>query len=209
MPHVLPHLAWGDPAGRVVLHWQYASGTEAGYPDAAFDYAVYQELATTLCLPGTADQGLIPVTNRAPGVQPWNVITALVLGRYTLGWRDVGGNCPRLLCRNTNAGTSTVVWVGWRDDPRSLAAAVAHEAVHAFQTPDDIETHETEPVNGGPNLMHPSGPVFGRLSAGRITRVKAAITRHAAGDRFGAYLPLSGGAWSVGWANQSQVSFLS
>lgn len=208
----LPVKAWGDQNGRITCCWQYACQTQVGYPSAEFDFQVYQELVNILCLPGTADAGLIPVTNRVPDLYPWSHVMVVVLGQPNLGWRNAAGNAPAKVVMNVNAGTPTVVYIGWRADPKYLAAGIAHECVHAFQTPDGGDvSHEGAFTEDGrtPNLMSTTAPVGGRLSAARIARVKQTVKRFADGDRFGAYLPKTGGQWSVGWSNLKDSSFFS
>lgn len=216
-PYRLPALAWGVQANRITCCWQYAGGTEIGYPDAAFDAAVYGELVNILAdVPGEPPGvGLVAVTNRVPTVEPWGVVLALVLGRGTPGWRDSGGQSADRVAKATNPGRFTQVVVGWNPNPVWLAGLIAHEVGHALCSPDAAEMmdplmgdHESGPgVGGAPNLMSPSGPGAGaRMSAKKIDAVRLAVRRHQDGVRWGAYLTPDG-KWGYGWAAVGKVGF--
>lgn len=215
----LAYKSWGDYSNdRIVVCYQYAGGTEAGYPDEAFDQAVYSELVNVLAdVPGEPyGVGLVPVTNRVPEVHPWNVIFAVVLGRGNPGWRNSGGQAKGRVARTTDPDQFTQVVVGWNPNPTWLALLIAHECGHALCSPDAAEMmdpvmgdHESGPgIGGAPNLMSPSGPLTGaRMSAKKIEAVRREVTRHQAGVRFGCYLPPQGGTPAFGWGTVGKVSF--
>lgn len=191
-----PQLVWGDTTNLVSVCWQYACGVAQGYPDAAFDFKVYQALVDTLCIPAG-----VPVMNVLPWwVDPSRYVLVLVAPAATLGWRDAGGTAGLPVFWNRQKGDYNVATAGYSADPTRLAAAIAHEAVHKFELPDDAEpSHEPGKLpDGSPNLMDPFAPTGGRLSARRIARVKSAGARYLAGERFGPNL-LPNGTWTEGW----------
>jgi hypothetical protein len=201
MPH--QKLLWGDVANRLSVAYSFDVAAEhGGYVTPEFDYAVYQELVNILCLPGTADAGLVPVANYDhEHAYPWKKVRATVLGRGTPGWRDSGGTAGTPVFNKLNPLDFAHVWVGWRPDPRGLAAAIAHEVYHTLKYPDDANTgnHESEEfvAPGVYNIMLPHGPA-GRFSTKAVAHIKAATARFLAGERHGAHLPPTG-TWTYGW----------
>lgn len=208
---MITYKKWGDWSNnRPMLVWQYDTGGEYSQPDDAFDTEVYRELVRILCLDVGLDRGLVPIANRIPQVYPWQTIIVKILGQPMLGWRESGGNPGAYLVRNTNLGTPAFAYAGWVSDPQGLAAGIAHELVHLYRRPDyqgPLASHETELVNGGPNLMAVNAPTGGRLSRARIDDMNITIKRFMAGDRFGTYTPRPQGTTTFGWSNVNMSSF--
>lgn len=192
-----PPLVDGDTKRRVSVSWHYLGRREVGFPDAAYDAAVYAELVAILKPAG------VPVMNYIPDyTPPWMYVAAVILGTPTVGYRgNVAGHTPDPIFVNDNPMRFNTVTVGWDRDPVWVAARIAHEMGHIFRKPDvnDLTEpgHEDEKVDGLPNVMRADGRIRGgRFSKARIGRIDDAHARFLGGWRFGFY---DDGQPRVGW----------
>lgn len=142
----------------------------------------------------------ITVTTVPPVRRPGEYVTVRFLGSRTVPWRETAtGQCPRKAIFNTSWYVPNVVYVALMPNAEIAAAVAAHEVVHCLQ-PDGV-SHEEVPVGTSPNLMHPTAPIGGKLSANMTLLVGAQIAELDAGRRLGAFVKPSTGQWTFDWHN--------
>ncbi len=169
-----------------------------GVPDQTFSYRVFQIIAGCLAPAG------ITVTNRYPRKLRPGEYTRVAFDPETLiGFRESAtGTSPQKQLTNPSWFTPFTCYASWYPNNADLTAYIAaHETAHGVTSLDFEPNHETELVDGGPNLMAASTAAGygGKLSPRRVADIRETIARFKGGDRLGPFLPPQGGQWTFGW----------